>query len=77
LVTTALVSSFEARVVALHDGHADGHVAAFVAADVLEAFLEDGFAGVVVHLLEDGGGDLAHQEGAEQDGQVIPGTACL
>ena len=64
----------EARVVTLHHGHADGHVAAFVAADVLEAFLEDGLAGVVVHLLEDGGGsDLAHQEGAEQHGQVVFG----
>jgi hypothetical protein len=53
-------------------------VAAFVAADVLEAFLEDGFAGVVEHLLEDGGGgDLAHQEGAEQHGQVVLGHGLL
>jgi hypothetical protein len=41
----ALVSS-RLRVVALHHGHADRHVAAFVAADVAEAFLEDGSLGV-------------------------------
>jgi hypothetical protein len=48
------------------------HVAAFVAADVAEGFLEHRLAAARGHLVEDGGGgDLAHQEGAEQHGQAV------